>query len=160
MTSLSTGVWRKMPSTAASSPGARCTRSSRRSGSPSERFVSGYHTSIGCIWVSTTTTPFRDGGGWKRIRTRSQPGGRVPLRKKSTTTGTPISKNESRFDRFSRADLIDLLEASMMRNGELFRGLSHSELDQEWILSQLEMQTEQSLAAIRVLQRKLALQTF
>jgi hypothetical protein len=66
----------------------------------------------------------------------------------------------SRFDRFSRADLIDLLEATMMRSGELFRGLSHSELDQVWVLAQLEEQATQSLAAIRALQRKLDLQTF
>lgn len=66
----------------------------------------------------------------------------------------------SRFDRFSRADLIDLLEASMMRSGELFRGLSHSELDQMWVLTQLEQNTEQAQAAIRALQRKLSLQTF
>ena len=79
---------------------------------------------------------------------------------KSTQTGTLTSKSPSRFDRFSRADLIDLLEASMMRSGELFRGLSHSEMDQEWILAQLEVQSQQSLEAINALQRKLALQTF
>jgi len=78
----------------------------------------------------------------------------VFARRQKTSTTT-----SSRFDRFGRADLIDLLEASMMRSGELFRGLSHSELDQEWILSQLEIQSEQALAAIRALQRKVELQT-
>ncbi len=66
----------------------------------------------------------------------------------------------SRFDRFGKADLIDLLEASMMRNGELFRGLSHSELDPTWVLSQMETQTQMALGAIRALQRKVDLQTF
>lgn len=77
------------------------------------------------------------------------------LKRKTKTEMTP----SSRYDRFSRADLIDLLESSMMRTGELFRGLSHSELDQGWVLNQLEVQAEQSLAAIRALQRKLDLQT-
>jgi hypothetical protein len=77
----------------------------------------------------------------------------MALRKK-TPELTP-----SRFDRLSRADLIDLLEASMMRNGELFRGLSHSELDQEWVLTQLQTHTVQQLEAIRALRRKVALQT-
>ena len=66
----------------------------------------------------------------------------------------------SKFSRFGRSDLIDLLEATMMRNGELFRGLSHSELDQEWVLAQLETQTQQQLEAIRALQAKVELQTF
>jgi hypothetical protein len=66
----------------------------------------------------------------------------------------------SRFDRFGKADLIDLLESSMMRNSELFRGLSHSELDPRWVLSQMETQTEMTLGAIRSLQRKVELQTF
>lgn len=66
----------------------------------------------------------------------------------------------SRFDRFARADLIDLLEATMMRNGELFRGLSHSEMDQTWVLSQLELNVQQQLGAIQALQRKVELQTF
>lgn len=65
----------------------------------------------------------------------------------------------SRFDRFSRADLIALLESTMMRNAELFRGLSHSELDQRWVLSQIETQTQMALGAIRALQRKVEVQT-
>jgi hypothetical protein len=79
----------------------------------------------------------------------------MALRKKQQKSFPPPSK----FDRFARADLIDMLEAAMMRNGEMFRGLSHSELDQEWVLSQLEVLTEQQLGAIRALQRKLNLQT-
>jgi hypothetical protein len=66
----------------------------------------------------------------------------------------------NRFDRFSRSDLIDMLEASMMRNGELFRGLSHSELDPTWVLSQMETQAQMALGAIQALQRKVELQTF
>ena len=66
----------------------------------------------------------------------------------------------SRFDRFGKSDLIDLLEASMMRNGELFRGLSHSELDPAWVLAEMETQTQMALGAIRALQRKVDLQTF
>ena len=66
----------------------------------------------------------------------------------------------SRFDRFGKSDLIDMLEASMMRNGELFRGLSHSELDPAWVLAEMETQTQMALGAIRALQRKVDLQTF
>ena len=66
----------------------------------------------------------------------------------------------SRFDRFGKSDLIDLLESSMMRNGELFRGLSHSELDAAWVLAEMETQTQMALGAIRALQRKVDLQTF
>jgi hypothetical protein len=66
----------------------------------------------------------------------------------------------SRFDRFGRADLVDMLEATMLRNAELFRGLSHSELPQAWVLAELETQTQMALGAIQALQRKVELQTF
>jgi hypothetical protein len=79
------------------------------------------------------------------------------MRKKKLQQETP---EPSRFDRFGRADLINLLESTMLRNAELFRGLSHSEIDQEWILSQLEVHAETQLGAIRALQRKVDLQTF
>ena len=66
----------------------------------------------------------------------------------------------SRLDSFGKADLIDLLESTMLRNAELFRGLSHSELSPVWVLDQMSVQTETALAAIRALQRKVELQTF
>lgn len=66
----------------------------------------------------------------------------------------------SRFDRFGKADLIDMLEATMLRNAELFRGLSHSELSPTWVLSQMETQTQMAMGAIQALQRKVDLQTF
>ena len=66
----------------------------------------------------------------------------------------------SRLDAFGKADLIDLLESTMLRNSELFRGLSHSELAPTWVLDQMSVQTETALAAIRALQRKVELQTF
>lgn len=66
----------------------------------------------------------------------------------------------SRLDSFGTADLINLLEASMMRNAELFRGLSHSELSPVWVLDQMTIQTEQMRASIQALQRKVELQTF
>lgn len=72
----------------------------------------------------------------------------------------PKIPEPSRFDRFGRSDLVDMLESTMLRNAELFRGLSHSEIDQAWILAQLETQTEMALGAIRALQRKVELQTF
>jgi hypothetical protein len=72
----------------------------------------------------------------------------------------PEPLTASRFDRFGKSDLIDMLEASMMRNGELFRGLSHSELDPAWVLAQMETQTQMALGAIQALQRKVDLQTF
>ena len=75
-------------------------------------------------------------------------------RRRSEPTPEP-----SKFDRFSRADLIDMLEATMLRNAELFRGLSHSELDQRWVLDQLAVQTKTALGAIEALQRKVDLQT-
>ena len=78
------------------------------------------------------------------------------MRKKHRDLSTP-----SRYERLSRPELIDLLEATMMRSSELFRGLNHSELDQAWVLSRLETHAEQALGAIRALQRKMVdLQTF
>lgn len=53
-----------------------------------------------------------------------------------------------------------MLESTLMRNTELFRGLSHGELDQRWILSEMATQTEMALGAIRGLQRKVEVQTF
>ena len=62
----------------------------------------------------------------------------------------------SRFDKLSQADLTACVEAEMTRTGELFRGLSHSELDQMWVLSEMETHTETALAAIRAMKRKVA----
>lgn len=78
------------------------------------------------------------------------------LKKKRQETSIP---SRSRFDSFGRADLVDLLEATMMRSAELFRGLSHGEMDQRWVLSQLEVEAAQQAEVIRALQRKVDLQT-
>jgi hypothetical protein len=62
----------------------------------------------------------------------------------------------SKLDLLSQDDLIALLEAQMMRNGELFRGLFHKELDQEWVLEQMATHAETAVLAIHALQRKVA----
>jgi hypothetical protein len=56
----------------------------------------------------------------------------------------------------NRTELISFLEAQMMRNAELFRGLFHSELDQDYVLHELLAHAEAQVAAIHALQRKVA----
>lgn len=63
----------------------------------------------------------------------------------------------SRLDLLSRDDLIALIEAEMMRNAELFRGLFHRELEQEWVLTEMLHHAEAQVAAIHALQRKVAI---
>ena len=45
----------------------------------------------------------------------------------------------------------------MMRNGELFRGLFHKELELEWVLTEMLLHAETQVAAIHALQRKVAI---
>lgn len=66
------------------------------------------------------------------------------------------SATSTRFDRWSQADLVNLIEAEMTRTGELFRGLSHSEIDQGWLLQEMALHTQAVQEAIAVLQRKVA----
>jgi hypothetical protein len=74
-------------------------------------------------------------------------------RTKKTTPLPPPTK----FDRFSEGDLINCIEASGQRCGELFRGFSHGEMDQEWILSEMETHLSTALMAVQTLQRRLAI---
>jgi hypothetical protein len=62
----------------------------------------------------------------------------------------------SRFDRWTDNDLINCIEAEMARTGELFRGLSQPELDNEWVLQEMEIHTDTALQAIRALRRRVA----
>jgi len=63
----------------------------------------------------------------------------------------------TKFDRFSEGDLINCIEASGQRCGELFRGFSHGELDQEWILAEMEAHLSTALMAVQTLKRRLAI---
>jgi hypothetical protein len=69
---------------------------------------------------------------------------------------TPLPPR-TKFDRFSEGDLINCIEASGQRCGELFRGFSHGEMDQEWILSEMETHLSTALMAVQTLQRRLAI---
>lgn len=72
--------------------------------------------------------------------------------KKTTASLPPPSK----FDRWSEGDLIACIESCGQRAGELFRGFSHGELDQAWILSEMDKQLETALMAVHTLQRRVA----
>jgi hypothetical protein len=69
---------------------------------------------------------------------------------------TPDGLSPNRFDRWRTEDLINLIEAEMTRSGELFRGLSHSEIDQEWLLHEMRTHVQGALEAIQALERKVA----
>jgi len=62
----------------------------------------------------------------------------------------------SRFDRLPEAALIDCLEAEMRQSGELFRGFSHSELDREWVVTQMLVHLETAKLATEALLRRVA----
>jgi hypothetical protein len=46
----------------------------------------------------------------------------------------------------------------MRRSGELFRGLSHTELDPAWTLEQLELNITTALQAVQTMRRRVAIQ--
>ena len=75
------------------------------------------------------------------------------MRRKTKQQPPPPSK----LDKLSQDDLIALIEAQMMRNGELFRGLFHRELEQDWVLNEMLLHAETQVAAIQALQRKVAI---
>lgn len=72
-------------------------------------------------------------------------------KKKATEIPSP-----TRFDRWSEGDLINAIEACGQRSGELFRGFSHSELDQAWILEEMEKQLDTALQCVQTLRRRVA----
>jgi hypothetical protein len=62
----------------------------------------------------------------------------------------------TRFDRMGQEDLLTSIETSFAETARLYRGLSHREIDQGWLLAELEHHTQAALAAIQALQRKVA----
>jgi hypothetical protein len=70
---------------------------------------------------------------------------------------TPIPP-PTRFDKWSDSDLINCIEAQMRRSGELFRGLSHTELDPAWTPEQLELNITTALQAVQTMRRRVAIQ--
>jgi hypothetical protein len=72
----------------------------------------------------------------------------VALRKKSKET-TP-----SKFDKMPEEILYSTVEGSLMRTAELFRGLTHREIDQAWILAEMETQIAQAQGAVKALTKR------
>jgi hypothetical protein len=62
----------------------------------------------------------------------------------------------SKFDRLTESDLINCIEAEIGRSAELFRGLSHSEIDNAWVLSGMSGHLQSALLAVQALQRRVA----
>ena len=60
----------------------------------------------------------------------------------------------TRLDRMAQEDVILALESSLLRTAELFRGLTHRELDQRWVLEQMAVQIDQASQAVSALRRK------
>lgn len=59
----------------------------------------------------------------------------------------------TRYDRLSTPDLELMLETSLQRTAELYRGL-HGQADQEWLLKQMETEVVQALGVLLSLQRR------
>jgi hypothetical protein len=77
------------------------------------------------------------------------------LRVRKSGTPTPqMPKNLTRLEKLPSGDLETLLETSLSRTAELFRGLSHKEIETPWILQQMETEISQALATVQVLQRR------
>ena len=72
----------------------------------------------------------------------------MALRKKSREI--PPSK----FDKMPEELLYSTVEASLMRSAELFRGLTHREIDQGWILAEMETQIAQAMGATQALMKR------
>ena len=76
---------------------------------------------------------------------------------KKKETENPLLINVTRFDKWSDGDLINCIEAEMRRSGELFRGISHGELDQQWVLAELDTHMQTALLAVQTLRRRVAI---
>ena len=50
--------------------------------------------------------------------------------------------------------LYSTVEGSLMRTAELFRGLSHREIDHAWILTEMETQIVQAQGAVQALAKR------
>jgi hypothetical protein len=73
------------------------------------------------------------------------------LRRKATGP-RPRSSGTSKLGRLPTPDLELALETSLSRTAELFRGITHKELDPAWLLQEMEVQIRQALDAVQVLQ--------
>ena len=60
----------------------------------------------------------------------------------------------SKFDKMPEELLYSTVEASLMRSAELFRGLTHREIDQGWILAEMETQIAQAMGATQALMKR------
>jgi hypothetical protein len=65
-----------------------------------------------------------------------------------------LSRESSRYDHLTSTQLQEAIETSMATTAQLFRGLSHREIDSEWLLAQMESEITQVLAAIQALRRR------
>lgn len=75
------------------------------------------------------------------------------LRRKTTTPGPRTGP--TKFDRMPSVDLETALETALQETARLFRGVTHREIDQEWLLAQMEQQIQTALQAVQALRRKL-----
>jgi len=70
-------------------------------------------------------------------------------------TSQPVMpKTQQKLERLPSPDLETLLETSLSRTAELFRGLSHKELDTKWVLLEMEMNLNQAMAVTQALLRR------
>lgn len=60
-------------------------------------------------------------------------------------------KSKNRLDRMAPEQVQLLMETSMQRMAELLRGLMHNEIDRGWLLSELDLHSEQMHLAVRSL---------
>jgi hypothetical protein len=61
------------------------------------------------------------------------------------------------MDKWSDGDLINCIEGQMRRTGELFRGFNHGDLDQEWVLAEMDTHLQTALMAVQTLRRRVAI---
>lgn len=79
-----------------------------------------------------------------------------PIRRKSQSAPVEIPDGTvSKFSRLETGDLISLIESSVGRGAEVFRGFQHSDLDRLWVTSEMESQLENALGATRALKQRL-----
>lgn len=67
---------------------------------------------------------------------------------------THPAKLSIRFSKLPKADLEMMLETCLQRTAELFRGMSHREIDTKWLLIQMAREIEQADEILQVLLRR------
>ncbi len=75
----------------------------------------------------------------------------MPFGQKKQPRPDQTPKADSRFSRFSDADLVAAIEASLGRSSEVFRGFTNAEVDTDWVVSELETQLVTAYSAVRAL---------